>query len=455
MRKYCFSAILLGIVASVGTSQVITPTEQFILNVDYARFKNNDSTGYVELYYLFYPGLVTVAPTQEGGYGGKIFLRIKATQNGTGAVYVNEMRSLPVSIGDSAQLSSANTVVSLSGYVLPFGSYDFAIMAMDSIDQGRQDSLGFQLTMGDATGQTTISDLELCSRIQEATVPGSFVKNTLEVVPNATLMFGVSSHPVVFHYAELYNLRADQSYTLRSSVLDASGAEVKSTSRKRQFTVSNAVDVGTMNVTSLPSGRYIYQLSVMEDTVREAARTRKVFYIYNPHIKTATVSGASLKASEMAGLDFDELGAEFESATYLADGDETDAFEKLTTVDARREFLSQFWTSVEKGKGGREPVLRADYLRRVQLSMQRYRLHGRPGWKTDRGRVFLLYGEPDEIERVPSDEQVKPHEIWYYYRIENGVQFVFVDRTGFGDYLLVHSTKRGELQDDTWARMLR
>jgi len=455
MKKFLMLAVLLVGTCIEGTAQIITPTSKFILNVDYARFKNNDSTGYVELYYLFYPGLVSVARTDDGSFNGKIFLRIVGKHTGTGAVYVNEMRSLPVSVSDTTQLSSSNTVVSLAGYVLPFGVYEFSVTASDSIDDAREDSLSFTVTISPLPAETSVSDLELCSRIQQSTAPGSFVKNTLEVVPNATLMFGVSNHPVVFHYVELYNMKGDQPYMIKTSVLDASGLEIRSSSRQRSFTVPNAVDVGTMNVTSLPSGRYIYQLSVMEDTVRSVARARKVFFAYNPHIKQTTVSGATLKASELAGLSFDELGAEFDAATYLASSDDNDAFDKLTTAEARRQFMGQFWSEVERGKGGREPMRRLDYMSRVKTSIEKFRIHGRPGWKTDRGRVFLVYGEPDEIERIASDEESKPHEIWYYYRLDNGVHFVFIDRTGFGDYVLVHSTKRGELQDDTWSRLLR
>jgi hypothetical protein len=80
---------------------------------------------------------------------------------------------------------------------------------------------------------------------------------------------------------------------------------------------------------------------------------------------------------------------------------------------------------------------------------------GIDGWRSDRGRVYILYAEPDEIERFPSSENAKPYEIWYYHQIEGSVQFIFVDRTGFGNYRLVHSTKRGELQDEEWERNLR
>ena len=80
---------------------------------------------------------------------------------------------------------------------------------------------------------------------------------------------------------------------------------------------------------------------------------------------------------------------------------------------------------------------------------------GKEGWQTDRGRVYLLYAEPDEVERFPNQGDSKPYEIWQYNQIESGVIFVFIDRTGLGDYTLVHSTKRGELQDESWQQHLQ
>jgi hypothetical protein len=49
----------------------------------------------------------------------------------------------------------------------------------------------------------------------------------------------------------------------------------------------------------------------------------------------------------------------------------------------------------------------------------------------------------------------KPYQTWYYYGLEKGVEFIFVDRLGNGDYQLVHSTKRGELQDENWQSYLQ
>ena len=163
----------------------------------------------------------------------------------------------------------------------------------------------------------------------------------------------------------------------------------------------------------------------------------------------------SSKSAEFVGLSNDELVDEFREAKYIASSSDINTFEKLTTMESRREFLANFWTDVESGRRGHSDFTRSLYLERVITANQRYKALGKKGWLTDRGRVFILYAEPDEVERFPSSENSKSYEIWHYYQIEGGVQFIFIEISGFGDYTLVHSTKRGELQDERWDRYLQ
>ena len=95
-----------------------------------------------------------------------------------------------------------------------------------------------------------------------------------------------------------------------------------------------------------------------------------------------------------------------------------------------------------------------DYLRKIKECNITYKALSKEGWQTDRGRVYLIYGQPSEIERYPNQTETRPYEIWYYHDIEGGVQFVFGDLTGFGDQTLLHSTKRGELHDPAWERRI-
>jgi GWxTD domain-containing protein len=209
-----------------------------------------------------------------------------------------------------------------------------------------------------------------------------------------------------------------------------------------------------MTVTNLQSGKYLYRVRILDGGMNEIIAIQKNFFANNPHIAT-TANPISIKAAEFLGMSFDELSKEFRTAQYLANDQEIKSFSEITTTEGRREFLAKFWSDVEHGRPGREPISRNEYLHRVHIANERYHGMSREGWQTDRGRVFISYAEPDEVERFPSSNDAKPYEIWHYNQIENGVIFVFVDRTGFGEYVLVHSTKRGELQDDQWQQYLR
>ena len=65
-----------------------------------------------------------------------------------------------------------------------------------------------------------------------------------------------------------------------------------------------------------------------------------------------------------------------------------------------------------------------------------------------------MYGEPSEVERYPNQTDTKPYEIWHYNDLEGGVLFIFADLTGFSDYTLINSTKRGEISDSDWQRKI-
>ncbi|HEX9933600.1 MAG TPA: hypothetical protein VGB38_00265, partial [bacterium] len=65
------------------------------------------------------------------------------------------------------------------------------------------------------------------------------------------------------------------------------------------------------------------------------------------------------------------------------------------------------------------------------------------------------YGKPSDIDRFPSSYQMVPYEIWSYDAIEGGVIFVFADLSGFKNYSLLHSTKRGEVYNPEYEAQLK
>lgn len=455
MSKLVKSICALALISATLAGQTLQPKGSFILNLDYAKYKHNDSSSYLEVYFNFYPRLVTLAKTGSQ-YKGYIQVFTHIFSNADKRLVVNDRAAIPIVVSDTSSLSTNFSLVTQSGYSLPFGEYTLKILAVDSLNASRTDSSNLIVTMTPYAAGVRISDVELCSSIKSSDQKSDlFYKNSLEVVPNPSLVFGASAHPVLFRYMEFYNMDVNQTYQIQSRILDGSGKIVRESSKRQKYGIPNAVDVGSTTITSIPSGKYRFQVVLSDTTNQEYARNEKTFYVYNPHIKSTQRAMSSFKATELAGMSAEELATEFAMMQYVATDQEIKSFEQITSIDGRREFVATLWGEVEQGRLGKPAITRAEYLRRIASATRQLRAAGRVGWKTDRGRVLVIYGDPDEVERHPSEQGGKPYEVWNYYQIDNGVIFVFIDRSSFGDYILVHSTKRGEIQDEAWQRYLQ
>jgi GWxTD domain-containing protein len=148
-----------------------------------------------------------------------------------------------------------------------------------------------------------------------------------------------------------------------------------------------------------------------------------------------------------------ELDEEFDYARYVSKSEERKTFNKLN-LEGKRNYLKEFWAQRDPTPGTPANEYKRDYLERIQIANNSYRGTFREGWRTDRGRVLLVYGRPDEIERFPFSNENKAYEIWHFYSIQGGVVFIFVDRQDMGDLELVHSSARGELYDNDWTRWI-
>jgi GWxTD domain-containing protein len=448
--------IMIGLFTSIGYAQNGVPgSNHYILNAVTNRYWQTDTTVFLEIETAFYPKYLTFNK-DTAGYHGSSELRILIQRKPDTSYLHADRYTVPVNIRDSSSVSFSEAIVNKLTYSLGVGTYKVIVYGIDGLAPARHDSAIFNVEISSKPKLTTLSDVELCSNISESTdTKDLFYKNTYRTIPNPGLVFGTTAYPVVFSYVELYNLQPGQVYLLTAQIADAKGVVVKQRAHTRRFSVSNTVDVGTLNVATLVSGKYKYQFLLSDTLGHEIVRTEQFVFLYNPQVQAMVAKASSVRAAEFAGMSSDELAQEFRQAQYIARSEDKSTFTQLHDAEAQRAFLAQFWTDIEAGKHDMTDMTRAIYLQRVETANQRYRSMGQEGWHTDRGRAYVLYGESDEVERFPSTSESKPYEIWHYNQIEGGVIFVFIDRTGFGEYTLVNSTKRGEVRDDNWQNYLQ
>src|SRR5258705_9979639 len=139
---------------------------------------------------------------------------------------------------------------------------------------------------------------------------------------------------------------------------------------------------------------------------------------------------------------------------YIITDEERKAFKKLATDDERERFIEEFWRRRDPDPDTDENEFKEEYYERIAYANEHF-ASGIPGWKTDRGRIWIVYGKPDERETHPmggnydrpsyeggGSTSTYPFEIWFYRYLAgvgSGVEIEFVDPTGSGEYRIARN----------------
>ncbi|HEY6191236.1 MAG TPA: GWxTD domain-containing protein [Bacteroidota bacterium] len=445
--------ILLG--AALSDSQgTIRGRGSFQLDVDVARFYGDSTQTYVELYYDILENILAYKP-DSGRFIGAVNIRLEVRKDS--AIVTKKEWTVPHTIDDTSRLIAGQKLVGIEGFGLPSGSYSFSISAYDVADPSRRDSLTAPLPLPEFSREReSFSDVEFCTSIQQSTNKQSmYYKNTLEVVPNASRLYGIGL-PIIYYYTELYNLiqgRSSADLDIHSAAIDAAGREVVSHDKPKSRLHNSSVEVGTLNISSLRGGTYIFRISLLDSAKNTLAFTAKKFFVYRPGVpadSNAQFAAMDVSTSEYVVMGDSALDREFACAKYVASDLEQQQYKTLTDVPAKRKFLFEFWRRRDIDPMTPTNEYKEEYFHRIDYAVRNLTVGQREGWKTDRGRVYIVYGPADEVERFPSSGESLPYEIWHYNNLQGGVIFVFVDRTGMGEYEQVHSTHRDELHDESW-----
>jgi GWxTD domain-containing protein len=138
-----------------------------------------------------------------------------------------------------------------------------------------------------------------------------------------------------------------------------------------------------------------------------------------------------------------------EEVPYIISDEERSAFLRLATNEEREQFIESFWQRRDPTPDTVENEFKEEHYRRIAYANERF-ASGVPGWRTDRGRIYIIWGAPDEIEshptggmyNRPSEEgggqtSTYPFEQWRYRYLEgigNNIIIEFVDPSGSGEY---------------------
>ena len=345
-------------------------------------------------------------------------------------------------------------------FSLPNGEYqmEISIKDMNGGDALPVEAMTVEVNYPDDT--PAISDILLFDSYAKAEKPSACTKSGFDFLPRVYPFYGANEEKLHF-YAEIYN--SDKLYDEGKFLVNYYIETVESSNRMQNYFFSKRYDVkkvdvllNTIDIKDLPSGNY-YLVIEMHDRSNELICSKSWFFQRsNPNVafEIEDLAGVSIANTFVGNItEIDTLRKYIRFLDPICSEMERDYSSNLVRTDdmkTMQQFLFNFWSkrSPMNPKQGFEDYLAA--VRRVNMS---FKTSSYPGYRTDRGYVFLKYGQPDKIMESPNEPGAYPYEIWHYYEVANqhNKRFVFMSKdSAANDYQLIHSDVVGEINNPRW-----
>lgn len=328
-----------------------------------------------------------------------------------------------------------------------------------------EDTISFvqEINVTDWKDDLTFSDITLVETASKSTKETEFTKNGMEIIPRLSTYFPVESEKMIF-YLELYNsnLLGDSArFALRYFIGDQGTKQPVGDFMgiKRLKSAPVIPLMYSFNIDNLPSGEYFLGFELLDDEGVVVRKKTLYFDRYNPIIENvlADMNETVLDPYFQREISSDSLFYYLESLTPISSRVELDNIYK---VIAKKDTLvaQKYFQSYWKKTAPLNPTEGwLQYKKLIQIVEKEYGTSLFPGFRTDRGRIFLKYGPPNTVLSKPNEPNEYPYEIWQYYKIEiySNKRFVFYNPTMVGnEYILLHSDMIGELFNNRWQQEL-
>ena len=448
-RAFCLTRwrliLALAILSTASANAQDTPaTSEGDLRfyVDYAAFRGEDGRIYEEFYLMLYADQLHYAMKDNRQYG--IFEVTATVMDSANNQLSRKAWSTEASVvQDSTDLKGLAVYDQWAERLAP-GNYVVTVAVRDLSGPNRGEVRFALETPAIEDSRASASQIEFVARAEAGTARSHFQKGNRTVVPNPSRRYGVLNSMLLFYY-ELYNLPtgADENISVTYSILDQKGRAAKSLSPMSVRTPGTTASlVHGIDVTSVTSG--IYELSVQAADAQglELLRLSRRFEVLQADYFGGQPSLTAEQAEKAAKL-----------LRHCATREAYQLFQSLS-LSGKAQFLVRFWRDHDPTPGTAQNEYLEQMQDRLRYAETNFRWGAERGDETDRGRVFMQYGVPDEVERHYGEAESAPYEIWIY-QDDRSYLFVFGDLQSTGRFVLLHSTREDEVHNAQWADLIR
>jgi GWxTD domain-containing protein len=256
------------------------------------------------------------------------------------------------------------------------------------------------------------------------------------------------------YYLEVYTARAETLNTTARVLREDGSPVVAAPAKPVPLQSGGGVLEEMLDLSGLPPGKYRLEVALAgpDSNVTRSATFRMAGFETENAAAALAVTEPRSAFDTMAEA---QLDSAYAPLIYLMSAAEMGMYSTLT-LEGKRNFMRQFWARRDPTPGTPANEQMTQFYARIDEANRRYREGGSssiPGWRTDRGRIFIRYGLPDEKLQRPESGPTAPYEVWKYTR-GRALKFVFMDLTRFGNYALIYTNDRRETIRPDWESLL-
>ncbi len=452
-----------------------SPAANIQAALSYCSFYSVEDGPFLETYLSVYAGSIVFQPVATGGFQGLVGVTM-IFRNGENIINFKKYELKSPVITDTSQRDFS--FIDQQRFTLTNGEYEFEIEIRDlstSADPIRDvESIKIDFPQG----QVSISGIELLESFRKSEEINVLSKSGYDLVPYLQNFYPREMNKLAF-YSEIYGsdqlLGASQSYLLSWFIRsNETGKALSEFARNRKETAKPVnVVLHEFDISKLPSGNYDLVVEARNQQNQVIASNSLFFQRSNPEVKLELKDVAAL---DIRGSFVEQLTNKDSISEYIrslapisTEMEVVFAQNQLRTADllTMQQYFLNFWIRRDEVLPERAWI---KYKEQVDIVNRSFKTPIKKGYETDRGRVYLKYGEPNTITDQPfessssgltivdgrrdGDMGTVPYQIWHYYQLtsdQRDKKFVFANPSlATNDYALIHSNVRGEINNPNW-----
>ena len=454
-RKLIYITLLLIIIPANGKS--------LEFNFNYFTFKNNNNISYTEYYISFLSTEINYKNQGNNLFQGSIRVKTLITRNDS--IFQNDEYIFKTPL--LVDTLNAHFFLDKQRIALPKGTYKLNMEFVDINSNNKFITYQKSINISLPNDSLCISDIMILDKYKQTTTTNILEKHGYDltpIIPKGDYFFN-ESDTILSFYVEWYKTELD-SLTRSGYLLNYYIEEEQShkpisdfNTTKRKTTSHQNAHIGGFDISNLPSGNFNLVVAILNKKGLPVTKKRVFFQRKNTRkiLKNINLND-DLKDSFVGKFTIlEELCENISSLLPIATKSEwTYALNQLENknLNQMQHFFYNFWST-------RNPIKPGDewerYYNTVKYTNKSFTSSDAKGFATDRGYVYLKYGAPNFIEKPVPENNSLPHEIWYYNKINNETNrlFVFTERViSSNDYKLIHSSLSNELQNPNWKQIV-